>query len=491
MFRYRLKRFSINIFSVYLQCLASCLAGCAVGPNYRQLPVEAPAKWTYITKNLEASQTKLPSSWWNSLNETALNTLMDAALQNNPSIAQAVARIEQARANKRREESFSKPMFAAHTNLTHAYSKTDSRIPLMGITDTNQLFPSQTTSNTNINISWELDIFGRTRRSIEAAQARLDSHTAEADSVRLSLQAQIVENWFLLRACELQSVQLNLDTQLYKDIYMLTGLRVTAGFSTSAEQALIESNWAEAQIEQDSHISHCKQLRQTLIALSGMTTSALDALLPPDATASELPVPLSFSLGVPAYVLTQRFDIISAERNLAAASASIGLAEATQYPSLSLSSALGKQWIRTGGMAIDFNVGSLGPSLTLPLFDGGQRRAEIDRAYAHYEELKNAVRERVRQAAKEVETALLRIQAAQTKEKSLTTTLQAYHMYLQAAEARYKAGSLSFIELKSQQHQWLTLQKKHIVLRLELLQAWISLIRAAGGAPDGSVRAVS
>jgi outer membrane protein, multidrug efflux system len=465
------------------------LAGCAVGPNYHPIKLDTPSTWINQNKNAPHTQASIDSDWWTILNETPLNRLMNEALRDNPTLAQAVTRIEQARMDIRKENSFNLPALSmtASKNRTE-YSSKDSNLSTYtpGANPLTSSLYSQTISNTALNLSWEFDVFGRVRRSVEAAKARLDSRIAEAASIKLALQAQIAENWLVLRVCEQLYDQFNQDTQSRLTIHALTGLRVKAGFAAPTEQTTSQLEAAQAFLQEETQASSCKQVKSTLIALTGIAAQTLDELSA-ETLNKTLPVPPIIAPDLPAVILVQRFDITLLERNLAAANAEIGLAEAAKYPSVSLATSLGKQWINTNGSDVELNLSTFGPSLTLPLFNGGRQTAAVRQAYARYEENKHALRERVRQAAKEIEQALIRFQSAQNKEKILEQGQQEAYASFQLAQTQFKSGSINQIEQETARHKWLLLLKDSTRFRLESLQAWISLIKAIGGAPDGSI----
>jgi outer membrane protein TolC len=184
---------------------------------------------------------------------------------------------------------------------------------------------------------------------------------------------------------------------------------------------------------------------------------------------------------VPAQILAQRPDIAAVERELAAASAEIGVAEAARYPSLSLLGSVGLQSLSSGGVTLDGSLWSFGPSLNLPIFNAGRLAANADAAQARYDEARASYSGRVRQAVREVEQALVRLNSASTREDTARRAAEGYHTVFLAAGQRLRVGSGSLLELEEARRIAVAARTSLLAVQRERVSAWISLYRAAGG----------
>jgi NodT family efflux transporter outer membrane factor (OMF) lipoprotein len=220
--------------------------------------------------------------------------------------------------------------------------------------------------------------------------------------------------------------------------------------------------------------------RVALAALTGLDRAALDTLLAPGATTLPLPAGLSVA-AVPAQILAQRPDLASAERELAAASAAIGAAEADRYPRLSLNGTLTLGSSHSDGGTTGISGWTLGPALSLPLFDGGRRRAAVSSAEAAYEQAYATWRDTVRAAVKEVEQALIDLDSAARRQAGAERAAKGYEAALAASTIGWEHGSTNLIDLEAVRRQAFSARRDVITLRQAQIAAWIALYKAMGG----------
>ena len=186
---------------------------------------------------------------------------------------------------------------------------------------------------------------------------------------------------------------------------------------------------------------------------------------------------------MPAQVLAQRPDVFNAERDVAAASADVGTAQAQRYPRLTLNGSIGLAQLRTGGVSTSLDTWSIGPlALTVPIFDGGRRAANVDATQARYDEAAALYRARVRQAVREVEEALVQLQSTAARQTDTARAVDGYRASFTATQARFDAGLASLVELEDARRTLLAAQTTATALQGERMAAWIALYRAAGGA---------
>lgn len=449
-----------------LVATVALLAGCAVGPDYRAPQAAAPTSWQAALPH-EGSPTDL-AQWWAGFNDPALSALIAAAEADSPTLAKAWFRIAAARAAITTAESAGRPQVGTSAGLT--------RSGPLG----NNPTPAATTAIAAADAAWELDLFGRVQREGEQATAQLAARTADWHVARVSLAAEVAGTYVALRAAEQQLDQYRAELVSRQATATLTGRKAQAGLASTSDAALAAASAASGEttvIVQEAEIA---RQRVALTALTGIDAVALAALLAPQA--ARLPVPATLVVAaVPAQVLVQRPDLASAERELAAASAAIGAAEADRYPRLSLNGTLTVGSVRSDGVTAATSGWSLGPALTLPLFDGGRRTAAVRSAEAAYEQAYATWRAAVRAAVKEVEQALIDLDSAARRHDGAERAAAGYDAALAATTIGWEHGSVSLIDLEALRRQAFAAHRDVIALRQARIAAWIALYKAMGG----------
>lgn len=442
------------------------LSGCSVGPSYRAPTPITAARW-YAPLPHAGSSAEL-GLWWQQFDDPALNALITDAERDSPTLAQALARIAQARASLTTSEAASYPSVSASAQTTRSKSVSSF------------FSGQQTASSLAVDAVWELDLFGANRRGREAAVARVQARAADWHDARVSLAAEVADNYMNLRACEALVAVYRQDLTSRQDSARLTQLKTDNGFSSRADAALTSASAAEAATRLTAQQAECDLSIKALVALTGQAEPALRSELA--SRTGQLPrLPDSGVISVPAQLLNQRPDLAVAERDLAAASADIGAAEAERYPSISLSGSVGLSAVSFGGMSTKGNTWSFGPTLKLPVFDGGKSRANVADAQARYDEARANYQQHARTAVKEVEQALVKLDSASTREGSARAAAQGYQVFFNASEARLKTGSGSLLDAEEARRNLLNSQASLVNIQRERLAAWISLYKAMGG----------
>jgi outer membrane protein, multidrug efflux system len=451
-------------------CLAATLAtlglvGCAaVGPNYSTATAPAPAKW-YAALPHGGNASNL-QAWWQQFDDPLLAQLIEAANAVSDTLASALSRIEQSRSG----------IAAARSALLPGVNLGASA----GRSSSGPNAPIASSARASVDASWEIDLFGGNQRSREAALARYDSSVAGWHAARVSLAAEVATQYVGLRACEALLVGFERDATSRQETDRLTQLKVKAGFTATAEGALSGASVADAQSRLDGQRAECDINVKSLVALSALEEAPLRDMLKP--STAKLPQPKGFAIDtIPSIVLTQRPDISSAERDLAAASADIGVAEAARYPRISLLGSLGALATRASGISSEGKTWSFGPALDLPLFDAGRRAANADAARARYQESLAMYKSRARNAVREVETALTQLGSAQTRETDAGKAASGYEAFLKATQARYNAGAGSLLELEEARRALLNAQVSLLSVQRERVTSWIALYKSLGG----------
>jgi NodT family efflux transporter outer membrane factor (OMF) lipoprotein len=449
---------------------AAALALCACGvqgPATRVAP-EAPPQWQAPLPH-NGSQAQL-ASWWQSQGDALLVQLIEAAQAASPDIAAAGARIAQARAERVAAGAALAPDLNGVLTSTRM-SQQQANVP------------TNTTSQALLQTQWEIDVFGGVRAQRNAAQARLESAQAGWHEARVAVAAETANQYYALRACERLLAVARLDAASRAHTARLTDISTTAGFQSPANNMLARASAADGNSRAVAQRAACAVELKILVALTALPEAQLrDKLAEGSASAPLAPASGIAIDALPAQLLTQRPDIFTAEREVAAASFEVAGARAQRFPRLTLSGSVGRGNIRAGGESVTANTWQIGPvTMSLPLFDAGTRRANVDAARARYDAAVSSYRGSVRRAVSEMEQALVTLQSTQERVADAQTALDGYRGFFQATEDRYRNGLASLLELEDARRTRLAAENTVVNLQRERSAAWISLYRAAGG----------
>ena len=410
--------------------------------------------------------------WWLQFNDTPLVLLIDAAQLASPSVAAARSRIEQARAARVAGGAALAPTLDARAGL--ARYRIDLSTPILS------------SATVGLQAAWELDLFGANAAGRNAAEARLEGAQAGWHDARISVAAETASAYLALRACEAQLAQATLDAASRAEVSRLTGLATQAGFQAPANAALARASAAQGNASLTQQRAQCDLTVKALVALTAMAEPALRDLL--RAGAQRLPEPAQLTVAqVPAAVLAQRPDLFIAERELTAAGADLTRARAQRYPRIALAGSITPTHLDIGGVSANGSVWSVGPvTVTLPIFDGGVRRANAEAAQARLDAAASAYAGSLRTAVREVEEALVGLQSTAARGEDAVIAAEGFERSYRAVEARYKGGLASLFELEDARRSAVAAQSALIDLRRERVAAWIALYRALGGGWDAT-----
>ena len=467
-------------------CVLPALAGCAggilgmPGPDYAPPVAITAAAWQAQHPDTQvrphAGSTQRLAQWWSQFNDPLLGDLIAAAQEQSGTLAQAAAAIERSRA-----EAITAGV-AALPSVDGIASINRSAFTLGGPLAYRQQ------SQFGVQAGWEIDLFGGLARQREAAQARVEADVAQWHEARVSLAAEVANAYVALRHCEIQVVEAQADAHSRAESARIIAISGRAGLQGAAAVALAQAGAAESAGMLVQRRAQCDVAVKGLVALTAIEERDLRARLAQGGNA-RLPQPAQLQIAsLPARVIEQRPDIAAAERRLAAASADIGAAEGNNYPRLSLSGSITPTRIAIGSApALNLTTWSIGPSVSLPLLDGGRRRANVDAFRAQYAAAESAYRAKVRGAVREVEEALVQLASAAEREASVTAGAGAYRANFDAAQAKLRAGLGSVLELEEARRLSLAADAGLVTLAQERLAAWIALYRAAGGGWEPNV----
>jgi len=461
-----------------LAAVTLLVAGCAVGPNYERPAQALPAQYPAGTEASGAAGAEVPAQWWTLYHQPELDRLVAQALERNRDIEQAVARVEQADALARQAGAALLPRvdLSASGGRAHVSPLT---FPPNGATG-NQF-------QLGLSASFELDFWGKLRRTREAARASLLASSYARDTVTLTVAALTTQAWFGLRSLDEQIVLTRGTLQTREEGLRLLGLRLQGGTSSQLDVEQAEGlRAASAVLLRD--LQRQRALAQTQLAV---LTGQLDLTLP-EAPLASLPLPPQPPAGLPSALLERRPDVRSAEQQLAAANARIGAARAEQLPSLTLTGSVGFESAELSDLLKSpSRIWSIGAGLAQPLFDGGRLAARTDQAAAAHREARGAYRGVVEDAFKDVADALATLQAAKGSQEDLARADRAASNALKLAQQRYEVGYSGHLDLLDAQRSAAAAQLDLVRNRQAQLSASVDLFRALGGGwrepgPDSS-----
>lgn len=455
--------------------IAAALAGCsslgAPTPNSPNPagPAELPPQW--YTPLPHAGQVTALADWWRQFDDPVLVQLIEAGQAVSPTLAAATARIEQARSTRIAAGAALAPTLDANASISRG--RTDFVTPL------------GTSSAVNAQAAWEIDLFGANRAARNAAQARLDGAQASWHDARVAVAAEVASSYISLRGCEAQREQARIDATSRGETSRLTELSTKAGFESPGNAALARASAAQSNNLLTQRKAQCDVLVKSLVALTAVPEPELRQRLAPGEMRQPQPDQIGVA-SVPAQVLAQRPDVFAAERELIAASADVSQAQAQRLPRITLSGNIGAARFESSDTTAEGTVWQIGPlAVSLPIFDGGRRRANVDAAQARYTQAQSDYRATLRTAVREVEEALVNLQSTAARGDDAQTASDGYAASHRATEARYRGGLASLFELEDSRRTATQSQVQLIDLKSERSAAWIALYRALGGGWSG------
>jgi NodT family efflux transporter outer membrane factor (OMF) lipoprotein len=443
--------------------LAACATPAPQAPP--QPPATLPAAWQAQLPARAGSQPI--ASDWRFLNAPELPALLDAVQRASPTLASAQARVERARAARVAAGAAAWPQASAVGSAS-----TGRNVPAA---------PTATSLSLGVQASWELDLFGAVAAGRSAAQARQWAAEVALRGAHTSVAAEVAGNLLALRACEAQTRQTQLDVASREQTARLTEQSAGAGFTAPADAALARAGAAQARSQLLSLRAQCDTLLKSLVELTDLPEPALRQQLA--AGTAQLPRPASLAVdSLPAELLTRRPDLAEAAQAVAAAAADRDQSRAREGLQVSLSGNLAAASLRTAGVSTQGSTWALGPLVvSFPLFDGGTRAAGTAAAQASYDEAVALYRAQFRRAVREVETALLALDATAQRERDAEAAARDFEASLRATDARQKGGLASLFDLEAARRNAVQAQSALIDLQRERAAAWIALYRALGG----------
>ncbi|WP_211467087.1 efflux transporter outer membrane subunit [Collimonas silvisoli] len=464
--------------TIMAAAIALSLTACAVGPDYVRPAMDVPASYKESGPWKQAQPQQIDSSnWWEIYGDATLNGLMQQANQANQNIRQAEAQYRQARAAADAARAGFWPTAGVNAGVDRARSNSN------GVKLGNNY-------SAGLQGSWEPDVWGSVRRSVEAGDAGSQASAADLAAARLSIQATLAQDYLQLRVTDLLQDLYARTTAAYARSLQLTQSQYAAGVTLRSDVALAESQLKTAEAQAIDLQAQRSQLEHAIAILTGKAPSGFAlAALPADTQmlskmqAGLPPIPA----GLPSDLLERRPDIASAERRAAAANANIGVAKSAFFPALTLSASGGfngaslAQWFSTPS-----RVWSLGAALAETIFDGGLRRAHSDQAIAAYDAAVAQYKQTVLGGFQEVEDNLATLSVLDREAIAQNQAVQASQLAERLALSQYRAGTATYLTVVTAQTLALSNERTLVQLLGRQLLASVALIKAVGGGWDAS-----
>ena len=449
------------------------VTGCVVGPDYTRPTVITPDAykevegWTVARPQDEARR----GAWWEIFADPQLDALAAQVSVSNQTLAVAEAQFRQARALVRE----ARAAYFPTVTLGIGYTRSRQSATLGGV-KTATTGPVSTFT-APLDVSWELDLWGRVRRAVESNAAGAQASAADLETSRLSLQAELAQDYFQLRALDAQKQLLDITASAFQKSLELTRNRYEGGVASRADVAQAEAQLKTTQAQAIDVGVQRAQLEHAIAVLIGRPPSSFSL---PEAPLAATPP--TIPVGVPSELLQRRPDIAGAERRVAAANAQIGVAVAAFFPSVTLGVSGG---LESGSVSEWFTwpsrVWSVGPTISETVFDGGLRRAQTDQARAAYDATVSAYRQTVLAGFQEVEDNLAALRILEEEAAAQDAAVKAAGQALSLITDQYKAGTVSYLNVIVAQTTALSNEITAVQILGRRMVAAALLVKALGG----------
>jgi len=465
---------SRTLFRLTPLALALALAGCAIGPDYQRDTPPLPGLFgdDKPAENVAvASNPAINPSWWILFNDATLDNLVDQALKSNASMRQAVARVEQADALARQAGASFFPEIDGSAGLSNTKASTKSATYVASQPAIRH------TRTAGLSTSFELDVWGRVRRTNEAARATLLASQYSHDAIRLSVAGLVTDAYLSLRAYDAQIVITGETVKSREESLKLVKTRVEAGLASPLDGFQAEGALAAAQAQ----LAEQRRLRSLaehqLALLTGNPELKIAA-----GDLKQLPLLPQPPAGLPSDLIEGRPDVKQAEQELIAANAGIGIAKAGYFPKFTLTGSLGSESkVLSDLFSAGSGTWSLGLSALMPILDFGRTSALVDQAKALNQQSLIAWQNSLQTAYKEVRDALVSLREYGEEEAAQTTRVDRAEKAMAISRLRYEAGHAGYLEVLDAQRTLNDAQLSAIAVRQARLSTSVSLFKALGG----------
>jgi multidrug efflux system outer membrane protein len=471
-----------NLVIIALLVLGCALSGCMVGPNYRRPHLEQPARFKSEPTSQPSSQpttgpavTSIPNDWWKLYDDAELDRLIDTASIANQDLRQAIARVDQARALARVAGSFLAPTVTANPTYTREHTSANRPSLLTG-----QPTPSATFNDWTIpfDLTYEVDVWGRVRRSFESANAQARATKFDEAVIRLAVQSNVAQFYYALRSLDAQSQILNQTVGVYEEQVRVVNVQLKNGLVGPIDlyqaQALLAATQAQAR-----DVERARADQEHALAILCGEPAAVFMVAPNPLTQASAPV---VPAGLPAQLLSRRPDVAEAEQNMVAINAQVGVATAELYPTFSLTGTAGFESFDAQHL-LDWKsrMATFAPSVSIPIFNAGRLKANLQATKAQYRQVVAAYVSQVLTAYGDVEDALTDLHAQTDEAARLQQAVNASQDYVRVANVQYKRGLVNYLVVIDAERTLLSNQLSRSQTLNQQTAASIHLIKALGG----------
>jgi NodT family efflux transporter outer membrane factor (OMF) lipoprotein len=464
-------------------------SGCLQGPDYRRPPIETPADWTSMASGSPAAgaSDKIPEAdWWRSFHNQELTQFVERALDQNHDVRRAVSRVLEGRASVTTAGAGLYPQLnvqSSYTNLAISKNTLAGLGLATGQQPQPQVFATPGSSfdlwNGAADLRWELDVWGRVRRGLEAASAEARALEQDARAIALTLIGDVGQAYFRIRELDEQIEIARRALTLRRESLDIIGKRASVGLASDLDVKRTEVLVAESagQIPDLTRLRTMEMHR--LEVLTGASPGSL--VLQPKSLRAVIVQP-EIPVGLPSHLLERRPDILQAEATLVAANARIGQARAYFFPALSITGQGGLQSVEfanwfTGNSAYY----SIGPSVTLPIFLGGTNVARLDAAESRYQQMLESYQQIILLAFREVADLLVSIHARGEQLARQREQVAAATAAVGLAEVRYRKGLVNYLDVLDAQRTMLAAETQLAQTERARLTDMVGLYKAVGG----------
>ena len=456
---------STRLSAIATSAVALLLTACTL-PQQPSAPV-APVVAQWQAPLPHQGNTRALQQWWQAQADPSLLRLQEAAQGASPNLSLALSAIAQARASSAAARATLLPQVGAGVSLSRGESQPD-----MGVTST---------AAASLQASWEIDLVGANQLVQDGALAQLQSSQSQWHDARVALAAEVAHAYYGTRACQPLAENARAISQSYDESARLYGQLLAAGMVPAANLAMARSAAADARGRWLEQSAQCDMGIKALVALSALPEAQVRGLVRAGSAAQEAPALALASL--PAQTIAQRPDVFAAERDVFKAAG----AQAQRWPRLTINGSIGPAQFGIGGVDKNLTTWSLGPvSLVVPVFDAGQRQANIEAAQSNFDSKVAMYQARVRAAVREVEEALVQLQLNADRSEQAQRSHNNAKQVLDALLARQRQGMATGLEVQDARRGLLAADAQRTGLQWESRRAWVALYRAAGGGWDST-----
>lgn len=471
--------------TAFVAIIFSCFltSACAVGPNAKHAQATVPAQWLASTAKGIQSGSAPESDWWQSFNDSELNSLIARAAEANYDVKLSLARLEEARAATGIAKSSFYPQISTGVSAERVRQMGVGLVPTSQSSSAvrPQVFPYEINNyQAKFDAAWELDVFGRIRREAQATKADFRASEQDRRNLLISVFGDVGRYYAELRGLQLRLDIANKNVQVAQDELNLTRDLAQAGQVTQRDVAQ-----AEAQLESlEAQIPQLKAGIETSIhRLSVLTGQVPEALEKELSTQSPLPVlPPEVPVGLPSDLLTRRPDIQSAEAQLEAATARVGAAKADYFPTFTLFGTAGRQAAQLHQLTLGLgNFFVSGPSISVPVFTGGRIRSNVAIQNARVKQAEANYQKTVLNSLEETENSLVNYSDEQARRDHLQSTVRASQDALNLANDQYRAGLADFLTVLDSERTLFANQDLLAQSQTTLVVDLVAIYKALGG----------